>query len=210
MAKSNLYRIKRRQHTDEDGVIHIDYVREPVKSWEAKRDIMRANNWTDEQYRKQYDLFKNKLRAYESFRRAHGIDVKTQSPQELLYKQARAKLREGADYEPSEKMQQIQSFSAVSITKGRKLAADLESTYSKRRTAEYEEYVSNRFEGLVKANAKAAEIVERVTDPVQREQALADYADFLEEQKKTGAIPESGEAIGSGTSIEFDINPYIK
>ena len=209
MAKSNLYRIKRHQHTDEDGKKHVDYVRVPVKAGEAKRTIMQANNWTEEQYRKQYDLFKNKLRAYESFKRAHGADVETQSPQELLYKQARAKLREGAEYEPSEKMKQIESFSAVSITKGRKLAADLESVYSKRRAAEYEEYVSNRFEGLIGANPKAAEIAANIGDPVKREQALADYADFLKEQRKAGAIPESGEAVGSGEAVEFDYSDYL-
>ena len=205
MAKPNLYKIKRVQST-EGG--KAEYVHVPLKTGEAKRTIMRANRWTEEQYRKQYDLFKNKLRAYESFKRAHGVEVKTQSPQELLYKQARAKLREGADYEPSEKMKQIESFSAVSITKGRKLAADLESEYSKRRAAEYEQYVANRFEGLINANPKAAEIVARVSDPVKREEALADYADLLEEQQKGGAIA-SGEAVGSGTAIEFDISPYL-
>lgn len=206
MAKPNLYKIKRVQST-EGGKTEVEYVHIPLKSGEAKRTIMRANNWTEEQYRKQYDLFKNKLRAYESFKRAHGVGVKTQSPQELLYKQARAKLREGAEYEPSEKMQQIESFSAVSITKGRKLAADLESVYSKRRTAEYEAYVSSRFDGLVNANAKAAEIAANIDDPVKREQALADYADFLKEQQK-GAIA-SGEAVGSGEAVEFDYSDYL-
>lgn len=206
MAKPNLYKIKRVQRI-EDGKPKAEYVHVPLKTGEAKREIMRANNWTEEQYRKQYDLFKNKLRAYESFKRAHGVEVKTQSPQELLYKQARAKLREGAEYEPSEKMQQIERFSAVSITKGRKLAADLESTYSKRRAAEYEQYVSNRFGGLVNANAKAAEIAANIEDPVKREQALADYADFLKEQKN-GAIA-SGEAVGSGAAVEFDYSDYL-
>lgn len=208
MAKPNLYKIKRIQHT-EDGKTEVEYVHVPLKSGEAKRTIMQANRWTEEQYRKQYDLFKNKLRAYESFKRAHGVDVQTQSPQELLYKQARAKLREGAEYEPSEKMQQIERFSAVSITKGRKLAADLESAYSKRRAAEYEEYVSSRFEGLVNANAKAAEIAANIDDPVRREQALAAYADFIKEQRKAGAIPESGEAVGSGDAVEFDYSDYL-
>ena len=82
-----------------------------VTPTEAKTTIMRANGWTAEQYKKQYDIFKNKLRAYEAF---EGKFAKRQSAVELLYKQAKAKLREGADYQPSIKMQRIESFTSVS------------------------------------------------------------------------------------------------
>lgn len=130
-----------------------------IPSRQMKKLIMSVNDWTEEQYRKQYDLFKNKLRAYENFRRAHGVEVETQSPQELLYKAAKAKKREGADYEPSLAMKRIQSFSAVSITKGRKLAQDLESEYSKRRGAQFAQTTSKAFARFIEDVPKAKEIV---------------------------------------------------
>lgn len=120
---------------------------------------MAANDWTEEQYRKQYDIFKNKLRAYESYRRAHGAEVETQSPQEVLYRAAKAKKREGSEYTPSLEMQRIQSFSAVSITKGRRLAQDLESEYSRRRGETFARSTEKAFEGFIRDMPKAHEIV---------------------------------------------------
>ena len=34
-----------------------------VTARQKKAAIMAANDWTEDQYRKQYDIFKNKLRA---------------------------------------------------------------------------------------------------------------------------------------------------
>ena len=42
-----------------------EHVKVKMTSSEVKSYIMRVNNWTSEQYRKQYDLTKNKLRAYQ-------------------------------------------------------------------------------------------------------------------------------------------------
>ena len=130
-----------------------------ISAKQKKAAIMAANDWTEEQYRKQYDIFKNKLRAYESFRRAHGAKVETQSPQDVLYRAAKAKRREGEDYKPSIEMQRIQSFSAVSITKGRKLAQDFESGYSRRRAATFGSGTIAAFKGFIEAIPKAQEIV---------------------------------------------------
>lgn len=130
-----------------------------ISNREMKRDIMKAHGWTAEQYRKQYDIFKNKLRAYESFQRAHGVEVKTQSPSVVLYKQAKSMLREGADYQPSIKMQRIQAFSAVSITKGRELAKNLTSVYTQRRTATFEDATTRAFANFINDVGKAHDIV---------------------------------------------------
>lgn len=121
--------------------------------------IMSVNGWTAEQYRKNYDIFKNKLRAYENYRRAHGADVEVQSPQEVLYRAAKAKRREGTDYTPSLEMQRIQGFSAVSITKGRQLAQDTESAYSRRRSAAFAATTLAAFDGFIDQVPKAHAIV---------------------------------------------------
>lgn len=133
-----------------------------ISSREMKQTIMRANHWNEDQYRKQYDLFKNKLRAYESYRQAHGANVKAQSPQELLYKQARAKIREGSEYAPSLEMQRIQSFSAVSITKGRKMAQQFESAYSKARAKTFAATTSAAFSNFIEQVPKAQEFINGV------------------------------------------------
>lgn len=191
-----------------------------VKPREAKAYIMKVNGWTAEEYRKHYDIFKNKLRAYESFKRSRGISVEPQSVVEILYKQASAKKREGTDYKPSQKMQQIEQFSAVSITKGRQLAQSNER-YQRKVEERYEAYIKTRFgdvesgTGLIAKNKQAQKIAEEITDPVKREQALADFADKLHEQmkesKKTaeGEAISSGETFGSNDEIDFDIEQYL-
>lgn len=190
-------------------------VREKATPREVKAYIMKVNGWTADEYRKKYDIFKNKLKAYESFERSRGVKVEAQSPVELLYKQAKAKQREGSDYKPSQQMQRINEFSAVSITKGRQLAQSNER-YQRKVEERYNAFIEKRFGGLIEKNAQAQEIAEKIKDPVKREKALADFADKLharmDESKKTAddeAIP-SGETAGSpDTQIDFDIEQYL-
>lgn len=145
-----------------------------VTARQKKAAIMAANNWTEDQYRKQYDIFKNKLRAYENFRRAHGAEVETQSPQEVLYRAAKAKKREGSEYKPSLEMQRIQAFSAVSITKGRRLAEDLESVYSRRRAQTFAATTSQAFAGFIRDTPKAQEMAYGVPLREDSDPALID------------------------------------
>lgn len=155
-----IYKTIRHQHKDPvTGVTSYEYEQVQMKPSEIKETIMKANNWTADQYRRQYDIFKNKLRAYENFREAHGAEVKTQSPLEVLYKQAKTKLREGSAYQPSLEMKRIQSFSAVSITKGKKLARNLNSVYSKRRGELFAATTNRAFAGFVRDVTKAQAIV---------------------------------------------------
>lgn len=180
-----------------------------VKPSEVKATIMKANNWTADQYKKQYDIFKNKLRAFEAF---EGTGQR-QSAVELLYKQARAKIREGAEYQPSIKMQRINAFTSVSSGKASKLLEN--EMYKSRREATYSSATYKQFEGLIAKNAKAKEIYDNIKDPVQREKALTDYANKLhakidEEDKvsENEAIP-SGLTFGSKDEFEFDYSEYM-
>ena len=182
-----------------------------VTPTEAKQTIMRANGWTAQEYKKHYDIFKNKLRAFEAFEGTPRS--KSQSAVELLYKQAKAKLREGADYQPSIKMQRIESFTSISSGKaGQQALAN--AMYRARREATYSSATYKQFEGLIEKNAKAKEIYDTIKDPVKREKALTDYANKLhakiDEQDKAQeneAIPY-GETYGSDTNVAFDISAY--
>jgi len=205
-----IYKIRRVQHT-ENKITTIEYVREKLNPSEIRETIMKANNWTEDQYRKQYDIFKNKLRAYESYRKAHGANVKEQSPLEVLYRQAQAMKREGASYEPSLEMKRIQSFSAVSITKGRRLAQDLESEYSQRRGEAFARTTEQAFAGFISKVSKAQEIVDTIEDPVKQEEALKALAEHVHaKQKPTGEI-YGGETYGSDDAAEdFDYSEWLE
>lgn len=188
-------------------------VKVKVSPSEVKRTIMKANNWTAEQYKKQYDIFKNKLRAFEAYEGTPASEK--QSAVELLYKQAKAKIREGASYTPSIKMQRIRSFTSVSSGKAGQKALQ-GRLYQERRSALYKEATYKQFKGLIEKNDKAREIYENVTDPVKREKALSDYANKLkakmneqDEVTATEAIP-SGETFGSDDSFDFDYSEYME
>ena len=190
-----------------------------MSSREVKQFIMEQNGWTAETYRKQYDIFKNKLNAYESYQRSRGVAVEHQSTTALLFKEAKSKRTYGKDYKPSMKMQQIKSFSAYSITKGRQLAqGDSASArrYQAKETAKYEAYVQRRFGGLIESNPKAQEINELIKDPVKKEKALSELANKLnakitddEVKEASEAIPISTEHYGSSDEIDFDISEYL-
>ena len=185
-----------------------------MTSREVKQYIMKQNKWTSDQYNKQYDILRNKLRAYESYERASGKKVQTQSVQSLLYKEAKAKKREGVNYKPSIKMQRIRSFTSVSSGKKGREALTHER-YRARRTATYEDATYKQFGGFIEANPQAKFIYESVKDPVKREKALSDYANKVkakineqDEVEENEAIPY-GEVYGSDTQFDFDITPYL-
>lgn len=190
-----------------------------MTSKEVKQYIMKQNNWTAETYRKQYDIFKNKLNAYESYQRSRGVSVEHQSTTALLFKEAKSKQFYGEDYKPSMKMQQIKSFSAYSITKGRQLAQGESASakrYQAKETAKYDAYIQQRFGGFIESNPTAQKIDETIKDPVKKEKALSELADKLnakitdDEVKEAGeAIPVSTEHYGSSDEIDFDISDYL-
>ena len=179
----------------------------------VRAKIMEVNNWSVEEYRKNYDIFKNKLRNYEAYQEAiTGKPVQRQSVAELLYRQAKSKERYGKYYEESMKMKQIKSFSAVSMSQSRKQVQ--RASYREKITGRYTNYVVNeRFEGFIKKNEGAQKIVDaftkngKIENPVGLEQALSDYADKVDEMNGTTEI--NGETYGSDSVIDFDTSSYL-
>lgn len=180
---------------------------------EVKAYIMKENRWTSEQYNKQYDILRNKLRSYEAYEKASGRAVKEQSVQSLLFKEAKARQRMGRDYSPSIKMQRIRSFTSVSSGRAgqRALTGRL---YMERRATTYEDATYKQFKGLVENNKQAELIYNSIKDPVKREKALTDFANKMhakineqDEVIESEAIP-FGETYGSDEAIDFDIDAY--
>lgn len=180
---------------------------------EVKAYIMKQNRWTSEQYNKQYDILRNKLRSYEAYEKASGVSVKQQSVQSLLFKEAKAKQRLGKEYSPSIKMQRIRSFTSVSSGRAGQRALQGQ-IYMQRRATTFEDATYRQFKGLVESNKQAELIYKSIKDPVKREKALTDFANKMhakineqDEVVESEAIP-FGETYGSDESIDFDIDAY--
>lgn len=192
-------------------------VRKQISPQEVKKTIMQANKWTDEQYRKNVDIFKNRLRSYEAYERGYGLAVEPQSPVTLLYKQAKAKqraAREGREYKPSAKMARIQSFSAYSITKGKKVYGGTAKTAAKvkadaRLMADTRDKMANFIAAHPVESAKIASLY--ADNPAKYAKAMAYYAEKVhakrdEEGRATGEEPIAyGERQGSpDTPFDFE------
>lgn len=191
----------------------VDGEQVALKASEVKNFIMKVNNWNADQYQKEYDLFKNKLRTLENF---EGVPkAERESPVELLYKQAKAKKRYGSDYQPSLKFQRIISTSAYSSSPKRQRQLLKNQRYLEKLQKRYEETTFKAFKGLIEKNPTAKEIVDKIKDPVQREKALIDLSEALRARineqgfvTDLGGIP-FGENFGSPDAIEFDLTPYL-
>lgn len=196
-------------------VVNGQPVRSLISPQEVKKTIMRANKWTAEQYRKNVDVFKNKLRAYEAYERAQGVNVTQQSPVTLLYKQARTKERaerRGETYKPSVRMTRINSFSAYSISKGRKVYAT--DTMAKRRMdAKVLADISAKMGNFITAHAEEVDKIRKIFggNPAKYEKALSLYAEKVkakrdDDMKTTGEEPIAyGERAGS-PDVPFDMD----
>lgn len=187
-------------------------IRTPLSSRQVKAFVMKERGWTSEQYNKEYDKLRNRLRSYEAYQRQSGVEVKTQSPASLLYFESKARRREGAEYQPSLERQRIQAF--PSLSSGKALTRTLERS-KERLERIYSKTTDKAFARLIEVNPTAAEIAELIEDPVRREQALKDFAKLLHTKQDaagrvqvTSAIP-FGQAVGSDEAIDFDIEAYL-
>ena len=186
-----------------------------ISSKEMKSTIAKAYGITLEEVDKKYYLFRNRLRAYESFKRESGVDVTPQSPLNLMYKQAKSMLRHGADYKPSNEFEAINTFSAVSITKGERLAKATESRYYKKHQAEIGSMALAHFDKFVKAHTNAQELVKAYKEGkitgVQLQDTLARMAKdvkAIQKQKRAGGFANG--QIGSDTAEIPSAEEYIK
>lgn len=187
----------------------------PISSKKIKQTIMKAHGWNSTEYRKHYDIFKNKLRAYEEYKRVSGHSVSVQSPVEVLYKQAKTILkaqRAGEVYKPSLAMRQIEAFTSVSMGKaGKKLAQS--KKYQTKVNLRMSAYVANRFAGMIDAYG-LQDYIDQIQDPFKLEKALTEYANKLhamgtrDKAKGDGEAIPLGETEGSDPEVDFDFSMY--
>lgn len=185
-----------------------------ISSKEMKSTIAKAYGITLEEVDKKYYLFRNRLRAYESFKRASGVEVTPQSPLNLMYKQAKSMLRHGADYNPSNEFEAINTFSAVSISKGERLAKATNSRYYKKHQAEIGSLALSHFDKFISAHTSAKDLVkaykEGTITGVQLQASLSKMSKdvkTIQKQKRAGGF-SSGQ-IGSDTAEIPSAEEYI-
>lgn len=159
---------------------------------EVKSFIMQQRGWTSQEYQKEYDKLRNRVRNFESYQRAQGVSVPKQNVSAILYREAKAMKTYGARYTPSQEIERLRGFTSVST--GSFKAANV----SPRLTQSQKTYVEARFAGLMASNSAAHAIYERLKDkPAKAEKALAEFASRIHAKPSgEGAIP-SGYAIGS-------------
>ena len=186
-----------------------------ITSREMKSTIAKAYGISLEAVDKKYYLFRNRLRAYESFKRESGAEVTPQSPLNLMYKQAKAMLRHGADYKPSNEFEAINTFSAVSISKGEQLAKATGSRYYKKHQAEIGRLALAHFDKFIQAHANAQDLVKSYREGkitgVQLQASLSKMAEdvkAIQKQKRAGCF-SSGQ-IGSDTAEIPSAEEYTK
>ena len=186
-----------------------------ITSREMKSTIAKAYGISLKDVDKKYYLFRNRLRAYESFKRESGAEVIPQSPLNLMYKQAKAMLRHGADYKPSNEFEAINTFSAVSISKGEQLAKATGSRYYKKHQAEIGSLALAHFDKFIQAHSNAQELVkayrEGKINGVQFQASLAKMSKdvkAIQKQKREGGF--SSGMIGSDTIEIPSAKEYIK
>ena len=133
----------------------------------------------------------------------------------LLYKQARTKERaerRGETYKPSVRMTRINSFSAYSISKGRKVYAT--DTMAKRRMdAKVLADISAKMGNFITAHAEEVDKIRKIFggNPAKYEKALSLYAEKVkakrdDDMKTTGEEPIAyGERSGS-PDVPFDMD----
>ena len=187
-----------------------------LTSREMKSTIAKAYGISIEDVDKKYYLFRNRLRAYESFKRESGYDVKPQSPLNVMYKQAKAMLKYGSDYEPSREFQAINQFSAVSITKGEQLAKATGSRYYKKHQTDLGNLALKNYDKFISAHPQAKELVQAYKEGkitgVNLQEALGQMAKdvkaSLKEMRRKGGT-FSGSEIDTGHAEIPSAEEYI-
>ena len=188
-----------------------------LTSREMKSTIAKAYGISIADVDKKYYLFRNKLRAYESFKIASGYEVERQSPLNVMYKQAKAMLKYGSDYEPSREFQAINQFSAVSISKGEKLAKATESRYYKKHQTDLGNLAIKNYDKFISAHTQAKELVQAYKEGkisgVKLQEALGQMAKdvkaSLKEMRRKGGT-FSGSEIDTGHAEIPSAEEYIR
>lgn len=194
-------------------VIHGEKVE--LTARQVKSEIMRIRGWDTTEYQRQYDILRNKLRAYEAFQRSVGEEVNTNSPLKFLYGEAKSIERYKGDYHPSAYVSAVRA--TTSVSSGKALQKAIASPISRAvQGAKIGQQIDYYFANFIRDVPKAQEIMEKIKDPLKQMAALKALAKELHarEDKENRTIASNpdmpfGQTSGSTAPIDFDLSPWL-
>lgn len=160
-----------------------------LTSSQIKASIKSVTGWSDREYKKQYDLIRNKLRNYQKI----TGNLAGETPQEFLYKTTHTRARYGKNYVPSGIVAAVEATTSASTgrikveEKTRKISGISES-----RLFSIVQASLSPWRGLINASKTAQDIVSRwqsgEINPRQMIDELKKYGNTLNAQRKARSI----------------------
>ena len=185
--KTGIYRTK-------NGVTH------ELTPSDVKRTIMRGFGVEKNEYKRFYNLFRNRYVNYQKFVKGQTGQTPPQTTTEILYRQAQARIKYGSDYKPSDTIDLISQFSSTST--GRYNPASKESLKLANRIAKRG---IESFKRLIDESPLAREIYEKSPNDFVAVERLKKFADRLHKKQAGGSGIPTANIIGSDdTSIWID------
>ena len=196
------------------------YMRGRELSAHMRETIKAGFGWNEDEFRKNYDLYKNKLRSFEQ---AAGLAARGRqtSPMQSLFDQARAKLKAQAANKPYYEKQEYKDIwgtSAYSISKGRRVFDPTANTPQRQKwEAAYNAQTNEDFKELIdhlskSKNPKLKKILDDINklDPYQRRKALEALAHKMDEAARNATADGQDEIPSNSSDIvpDFNIDDY--
>lgn len=167
---------------------------------DVKRTIMRGFGIEKSEYKRFYNLFRNRYVNYQKFVKSQTGQTPPQTPTEILYRQAQARIKHGTNYKPSDTIELISQFTSTST--GRYKSTSKESLKLANRIAKHG---IESFERLIDESPLAREIYEKAPNDFVALERLKKFADRLHKKQAGGSGIPSANIIGSDdTSIWID------
>ena len=167
---------------------------------DVKRTIMRGFGIEKSEYKRFYNLFRNRYVNYQKFYKDQTGETPPQTTTEILYRQAQARIKFGTDYKPSDTIDLISQFSSTST--GRYKATSKESLILANRIAKRG---IESFNPLIDESPLAHEIYEKSPNDFVAVHRLKIFANRLHKKQAGGSGIPTANIIGSDdTSIWID------
>ena len=167
---------------------------------DVKRTIMRGFGIEKSEYKRFYNLFRNRYVNYQKFYKDQTGYTPPQTATEILYRQAQARIKHGSDYKPSDTIRLISQFTSTST--GRYKSTSKESFNLAMRFAKYG---IESFKPLIDESPHAREIYEKSPNDFVAVHRLKIFADRLHKKQAGGSgIPTANIISSDDTSIWID------
>lgn len=159
---------------------------------DVKNTIMRGFDVKKDEYKRFYNLFRNRYVNYQKFVKQQTGKTPSQSTIEILYRQAQARIKHGTNYNPSDTIRLITQFSSTST--GR---YNPQSTESLKRANRIAKRGVEAFSQLIDTSPLAREVYQKSPNDFVAVDRLKTFADRLHKKQAGGSGIPTANIIGS-------------